>query len=241
MELPSDNKRSTSLKDVVLPVWKRLWAFLLVVVLAVGTTTGFTLAQTPMYEASAKILVRSQANEAEVQGNLAGDVAGLQTLTQTMAEAAASRPMAEDVIQRLDLSMSPSTLLANLTASQVSATPFISISYRNPDPETARLIATTFAEVFAEKSSEVNPSASSVSATVWERPPVPAKPVSPNLLLNVLAALAVGLMLGVGLAYLLEYLDDSWRSPEELERVTGVRTFGVIPVFKAPKGAKVPK
>jgi capsular polysaccharide biosynthesis protein len=36
-------------------------------------------------------------------------------------------------------------------------------------------------------------------------------------------------VLGTGLAFLLEFMDDSWRSPAEAEQVSGVPTFGVIP------------
>jgi hypothetical protein len=35
--------------------------------------------------------------------------------------------------------------------------------------------------------------------------------------------------LGVGLAFLLEYLDDGWRSPEEVEQISGVPTYALIP------------
>jgi capsular polysaccharide biosynthesis protein len=46
----------------------------------------------------------------------------------------------------------------------------------------------------------------------------------------------LGGILGLGLAFLLENLDDSWRSPEEVELVSGVPTFGVIPVYEFSKG-----
>jgi len=62
--------------------------------------------------------------------------------------------------------------------------------------------------------------------------------VSPDPLLNGLVALALGLLLGLGLAFLLEYLDDSWESPEEVERVSGVPTFGVIPGFQVKTSEK---
>lgn len=45
------------LKDLLQILWKRLWIVVLAVVLAVGVTEGFTLMQTPQYEASIKILV----------------------------------------------------------------------------------------------------------------------------------------------------------------------------------------
>jgi capsular polysaccharide biosynthesis protein len=50
-----------------------------------------------------------------------------------------------------------------------------------------------------------------------------------------LLALVAGGALGVALAFLLEYLDDSWGSPEEAEQISGVPTFGVIPTFKVSK------
>jgi receptor protein-tyrosine kinase len=45
-------------------------------------------------------------------------------------------------------------------------------------------------------------------------------------------------MLGTGLAFLLEYLDDSWSSPEEMEQVSGTPTLGIIPGFSASKSQK---
>jgi capsular polysaccharide biosynthesis protein len=38
-------------------------------------------------------------------------------------------------------------------------------------------------------------------------------------------------MLGIGLALLMEHLDHSWRSPEEVEQISGVPTFATIPDF----------
>lgn len=49
----------------------------------------------------------------------------------------------------------------------------------------------------------------------------------------------IGLMLGVGLAFLLEYLYlNGLRSPERVEQVSGVPTFGTIPDFKAARARK---
>jgi protein tyrosine kinase modulator len=45
-------------------------------------------------------------------------------------------------------------------------------------------------------------------------------------------------MLGVGLAFLLNYLDDSWQSSEEAEQLSGVPTFSIIPGFEEPKVKK---
>jgi capsular polysaccharide biosynthesis protein len=72
---------------------------------------------------------------------------------------------------------------------------------------------------------------------VWERAVVPNKPVSPEPLRDGLIALIMSAMLGTGLAFLLEFLDDSWRTPAEAEQVSGVPTFGAIPQFVVLDGA----
>jgi capsular polysaccharide biosynthesis protein len=53
-----------------------------------------------------------------------------------------------------------------------------------------------------------------------------------------LLGLVLGAMLGVTLALLLEAVRESWRSAEEVERVSGVPTVGVIPKFAPPRGKK---
>lgn len=227
-----ESEYTLSLRGPAQIIWKRLWIIALVAVLFTGTAVGLSLSQTPQYEASTKILVGQEQGIADNPGN----ALGLQQLTQTMAEAAGSRPVAEAVIQRLGLQMSPNSLLGGLNVEPIPETQFIQVSYRGSDPDTAQRIANTVGEVFSEQISEVSPSA--ITATVWEEATVPFAPVSPNPVRNGLLALVIGSMLGVGLAFLLEYLDDSWQSSEEAEQISGVPTFGVIPEFKALKGKK---
>lgn len=59
--------------------------------------------------------------------------------------------------------------------------------------------------------------------------PDEANPVSPNRPLNYTLGSLLGFLAGVGLAFLLEYMDDTIQTKEELERVTDVPLLGVIP------------
>jgi polysaccharide biosynthesis transport protein len=68
------------------------------------------------------------------------------------------------------------------------------------------------------------------NARIVDPAEVPLSPSSPRTRLNLLLATFVGLLLGVGLAFLLEYLDLSINSPEEIHRVTGLGTIGLVPV-----------
>jgi capsular exopolysaccharide synthesis family protein len=64
-----------------------------------------------------------------------------------------------------------------------------------------------------------------VLSTAW----VPDAPVSPNIPLNIAIGLVVGLFVGSALAFVRDYFDDSVKTKEMAERVTGVTTLGLIP------------
>jgi capsular polysaccharide biosynthesis protein len=224
----------TFLRELPRAVWKRLWVVVLVTLVFVGAAVGFNLWQTPVYGASVKILVGQKA-EGDQSSNLSGTVQGLEQLTQTMVEAINSRPVAEEVIRRLELRMTPGDLLGNLTIEQIETTQFIQLYYQDEDPQRAQKVVNTLADVSSERIAQASASANDITATVWEYATVPDAPVSPDPVRNGLVALGLGLMFGVGLAFLLEYLDDSWRSPEEVALVSGIPTFGAIPRFETAK------
>jgi len=67
---------------------------------------------------------------------------------------------------------------------------------------------------------------------------VPEEPFEPQPLRNGVLGVVVGLMLGVGLAFLRETLDDRVRSREQLERITGWQAIGLVPVIPQAKNGE---
>jgi capsular exopolysaccharide synthesis family protein len=66
---------------------------------------------------------------------------------------------------------------------------------------------------------------------VVDRARMPVRPSSPNKKRNLILALILGLGGGVGLAFLFDFLDNSVKTSEDVERYAGLPTLGVVPKF----------
>lgn len=212
----------------------RWWVVALIALLCAGAALAFSFVRGPEYKASTKLLVgQKEQGGAEQLSNLGSDVQGLQSLTPTMAEAVKTRSMAEGVISQLDLELTPEAFLSRLDAKQVGTSQFLDVSYEDTDPRRAERVADTVGKVFSERIDATDFSRIPATVTVWERAALEPAPAIPDPVRNGLLALGLGLVLGLGSAFLLEGLDNRWRSSQEAERITGVPTFAVIPKFKA--------
>lgn len=68
---------------------------------------------------------------------------------------------------------------------------------------------------------------------------VPSSPFEPNPLSTAALSLFLGVVLGIGIAFLIDYLDDSLRTKDDLERSTsGLPVLGLIPLTPGWRDAK---
>lgn len=247
-EAPPDEREgqyALPVKELLEVLWRRLWVIVVVTVALPVLVVGYDLLVPPEYEASIKILVGQEPTNR--RDTILADIVALQDFTQTAAEVLPTRTVAENAIQRLDpqtlpedLSpedLYPEDILGGLNVEPAAETQIIDVNYIDPDPEGARQIVNAVGAAFSDRISEVIPN-SGVTATVWEEAELPEDPISPDPSRDGLAALVLGGLLGIGLAFLLERLDDRWQSPEEVERATGVPNFGVVRSFEMSKGEK---
>jgi capsular polysaccharide biosynthesis protein len=117
--------------------------------------------------------------------------------------------IAKEAIRRLGLSaMEPGELSDNLTATQdQDGTSFFKLSYKDASPQRAQRIANTVAEVASEEITQKAPYDYVLPVRVWREAALPTNPVSPNPIsrnATLVALRALGLMLGIGLALLMD-------------------------------------
>ena len=137
----------------------------------------------------------------------------------------------DEVSEKLSLDMSTGALNEKITVSNAQNSQVVSIEVQDPDPALAVKIANTTASVFEKEISNIMnvDNVSVLSEANFEGTP---SPVNPKPVLNMAIALVVGLMIGVGLAFLLEYLDNTIKNEDDIEKILGLPVLGTIAVIE---------
>ncbi len=213
------------IRDYVNVLFKRWWIILLVATMTVTGAYIFTRFQPTIYRSSIKLLVvpaRSDYGLTLAAGNLLR-----QYSVQVTAQSLVSR-----VIDQLRLDTSVETLKGNLVVSSIPEDYIIQIDVYDQDMDQAPKIANTLAAVFVEahalRQKEID-RRDRVEISIYEPASPPAKD-SPKTTTTVLAGGILGLLLGVVIAFGLEYLDDSLKTPQDVERYApGLTVLATVP------------
>ncbi len=195
---------------------------------------AYTLAQTPLYQASTRLFVSTTAGKS-VSDLYSGNRLSLDRV-QSYTQLLTGETLAQRTIDRLDLDISAPTLAAHVTARSKPNTVLIDVGVLDTSPVRARDIADALSDEFVTMVSELEtPSRGATPearVVVEQRASIPGAPVVPNKKRNLALGIALGAMLGVGLALLRDQLDNTIKDPEALEAVTGTGVVGYIPFDK---------
>ncbi|KPU45155.1 capsular polysaccharide type 8 biosynthesis protein cap8A [Oxobacter pfennigii] len=205
---------------------KRIWIIILVTLIAAlasGLVSIFLL--NPVYEAKATMIIgRTPNNDNErMQYN---DVLMYQRLVKTYAEIIKSRLVADKALSQLKYDMTSNELQKNLTVLTKGDTQILELSVQDENPETAMMLANTIARVFEENAREMM---NADDVKIMDYALMPTSPVKPRILLNIAIAAFVGLMLSLGISFLLEYLDNTIKTESDIERYLGITVLASIP------------
>jgi len=195
----------------------------------------------PVYEAHVSLYVRL-AQPLTSSDPTAAALTSDQIL-RTYASLVTERPLLESVISELGLKIGYEDLAKEIKVTPVANTTKLDVAVDDADPAVARdvanrLVADLITEVkqIQQQETQVSNARSGDNLVVVSSAVLPDKPVSPNKALNVATAFAAGLLLGLGLAYLLDYLDQSIKSDEELTQRLGLISIGHIAFAPVSKG-----
>lgn len=219
-------EETISLKELFQTLRKRLSLIIIITAIAAATSgliSFFVL--TPIYQSSTQILVNQAKSDQqafqynEVQTNL--------QLINTYNVIIKSPAILEKVIQQLDLKMTSSELNENVTVGSEQDSQVVNISVQDEDPKQAAEIANTIATVFQSDIAKIM-SVNNVSILSKAELGTDPSPIQPKPLMNIAIAMVIGLMAGVGLAFLLEFLDNTIKTEDDIEKHLGLPVLGAI-------------
>ena len=219
-------EETIDLREYFAIIKKRFWIIGLITVIAMvvsGVISFFMLS--PVYESKSTLIVNTEKNE-ETQMITGDQFSVSQKLAVTYGEIIKSRTVLEDVISNLKLDSEYEDLVEKITVSPVQDTQIISISVQDTNPKKARDIANEIPKVFEK---EVKRITKANDIQVIDKAILPENPIKPNKIMNVAIAAVLGMMIGLFIVFLLEYLDNKIKTPQDVEKHLDLPILGVIP------------
>lgn len=211
------------------------WWWLMALAAAAAATLGFFLTsrETPVYAATAKLLVNQNQGQFARPTTTFDDLRVRERLAQTYIELMRSRPVMERAIADGGLTISPGVLQAKVGAEAVDGTELILLTVRDTDPRRAEELGNAVVAAFQaiERDLLANPFAAGSSLVVIESARASNTPVSPNLFRTLIIAVVLGIFLAMLIGFLRDFFDDGMSSGGDMQRRTGytpVATVGMI-------------
>lgn len=282
-------------------IWRWAWLVVLGIIISGGGAFIISKNMTAIYQASSRLLIDEAPGGSG--GNEYSQLLVAQRLAQTYVEIMNTRPIQEEVVDRLDLPFGASTLASKIAISVPPETQILVITVQDTDPGRAADIANTLGQVFIDqnkerenmryaepianwqnqlaqigdeietleadinafgtpesaedqaqlsrKETQLNEAqirytdafnnlnqlqieqAKETSNVVQIEPAQPPQyPVRPRVIANTLLAALTGGLLALGLVLLIDYLDDTIKTSEQILADTGLSTLGTVAYIK---------
>lgn len=215
------------LREYIAIIRKRLWIILLTTIITIATSgvVSFFILE-PIYQTSATLIVIKNRGIGDLLEYT--DVMLSQKLVTTYEEIAKSRTVLRKVIKNLKLDMTPEELKEKVMITAVKDTEILQIQVESTDPKLATSVANNLAVVFKRYVGQLM---KIDNVQIIDKAETPEDPVKPRPMLNMAIAGILGLMIGLGIVFLLEYLDNTLKTPLDIEKHLELPVIGTIPIM----------
>jgi len=297
----ADEAPELGLRDYLSVLRRRRGIIALAVVVVVAVTLIASFLQTPVYEATAEVLIQTSGSSNLFNPSTAQPDAA--RALQTQIQVLNSQPVRDAVKKQLGRA-------PNVSVAEVAQTDIIEVKAQSTDPKQAATVANAYANAYikfrqtqavndllaaaaqiqakvadlqkqidalnvqltagtpadqalarqnlgpqrdalvTQQSAfkqqldqlQVNGALQTGGAQLVTPATAPSSPIKPRPKRNAVIAVAVGLIFGIGVAFLLEYLDDSIKTKDDLDRASaGMPNLGLIPLASGAKNATRPE
>lgn len=219
-------------------VWHRKFLVVAVIVAALFAGYGITPRQS-LYRASTTLFVGAAENTSG--GVFSNDLLlGSEQLAITFASMVPTLSLAQVAVQSTGIARTPQKVVDETTSSVVASTSLIKVNVTDTDPVVAQRLANGIGNAFVAQMLRLDPITSIVTGqtaspfspvSISQAASLPRAPLASGLKRNLILSGLFGLLFAVALILVLDYLDLSVRTPEDLEKRAGLPVLGIIPLY----------
>ena len=214
-----DDEVTIDLMELFSALWaKKTIIILSAVFMALVAFVGTKMFVTPKYTSVTKLFVMAKNDDTSASATYT-DLQTGSMLTKDYMELVKSRPVLEKTISKLKLDVTPEELAGMITTETPTDTRIMSISVTDDDPKEAKQIADTLRKAVSVQITEIM-SADSVNTV--EEGNLPTSPSSPNVKKNMMLGALLGLVISMGFIVLISILDDTVKTPDDVEKYLGM-------------------
>jgi capsular polysaccharide biosynthesis protein len=203
------------------------WLIVLLAGLTGGSAYYLSRQQTPVYRATQKVVIKPSRVDL-------GLAEGSMRVINSMVALMDSQVVASQIIDELQLDITPGELMGNVTFAPDSLRLTIQIDVNNPDPAIAGDVARAWGQHFYDSQEELNQQATSdqrISAVMPDLPTI--SQFSPRPFLTGVAGALLGAIIGAVIMFVIEYMESAMiRRREDVERGLEINVLSVVPPFE---------
>lgn len=216
-----------TIEDFLRLLLRNAGLLLLALLLGGAAGYGFSYTKPPVYQASALGFVRGASGGGSSTTTSTG-AQGEYSKAQFFLPLFGTRSVGQDVVTKLGLKDSPDAIAGSLQATLDPNAPIITVVASADTPERARAIANASIEATASEADKLEPGTGDM-LVAYQSALTPGAPVSPDRRKFALAGAALGLVLGLLLAWLRNRNDSRVRTVDDIRTSVAVPSLGVLP------------
>jgi capsular polysaccharide biosynthesis protein len=211
----SEHKQSKeiNLKEVFQIIKRYVWVILLLTILTTSAGSYYSYSTyTPMYQSTARIIIGEESS-----------------LITTLKVIIKDTTVLEKVVKKLDLPYPPEALSGKINVESIENSQVVTITVVDSNPKQSALLANTVAKTYKDEIPSIMEFNNVKLLSEAKENPTP---INQDQNKTIIIALVGGIVVGVGLAFLLDSLNDSVRKEDEVEELLGIPVLGSVSKMK---------
>ena len=217
------------LKEVFSIFWNKKWIIFLVVAIFIAVGLAYEMKfKTPKYTSSTTLVLAMSSSEKDKTENAitTTDITLNSKLVSTYSEMVKSKDVIRTVINNLKIEEDEEELRKNVNVTSVEDTELIKIAVTHKNPRYAARIANEMAKVFSEK---VNQIYKINNVYILDEAEIEDEPSNINYIKDTAIFAFVGLLLSVGYIFILNLMDTTVKTAEDIEKTCNIPVLATIP------------